>query len=91
MPGARYLRISLDRRYGSGQRLTLLGHELQHAVEIADAPWVTDHEGVATLYRSIGFRSDNGHDDCYDSRLAIETGHQVQREFLAAFSAAGSR
>jgi hypothetical protein len=91
VPGARYLRISLDRRYAGAQRLALLGHELQHAVEIADAPWVTDHQGVASLYRSIGFRSDNGHDDCYDSRLAIETGRQVQREVLAAASTAGSR
>jgi hypothetical protein len=91
VPGARYLRISLDRRYAGAQRLALLGHELQHAVEIADAPWVADHAGVASLYRSIGFRSDNGHDDCYDSRLAIEVGRQVQRESLAAASSAGSR
>jgi hypothetical protein len=91
VPGARYLRISIDRRIAGAQRLALLGHELQHAVEIADAAWVTDHEGVASLYRSIGFRSDNGRDDCYDSRLAIETGHRIQREVLAAFSAAGIR
>jgi hypothetical protein len=52
---------------------------------------VTDHEGVASLYRSIGFRSDNGHADCYDSRLAIETGHQVQREVVAAFNGATNR
>jgi hypothetical protein len=91
VPGARYLRISIDRRYGGCQRLALLGHELQHAVEIADAPWVTDDHGVASLYKAIGFRSDTGRSDCYDSRLAIETGHQVQREFLAAASSAGSR
>jgi hypothetical protein len=91
VPGGRYLRISLDRRMAGAQRLSLLGHELQHAVEIAGAPWVTDHEGVASLYRSIGFRSDNGHDDCYDSQLAIDTGRQVQREFLAAAGSAGSR
>jgi hypothetical protein len=89
--GARYLRISIDRRIAGSQRLALLGHELQHAVEIADAPWVTSHEGVATLYKSIGFRSDNGHDDCYESRPAIEAGRQVQREFLAAAGSSGSR
>jgi len=91
VPGARYLRISLDRRIAGTQRLALLGHELQHAVEIADASWVTDHESVASLYKSIGFRSDTGHADCYDSRLAIEAGHQVQRELLAVTSAGGSR
>ena len=87
----RYLRISLDRRYAGTQRLAVLGHELQHAVEIADAPSVADNEGVAALYQSIGFRSDNGRHDCYDSRLAIETGRQVQREILSAASSADSR
>jgi hypothetical protein len=91
VPGRRYLRLSLDRRYAGARRLALLGHELQHAVEIADAPSVVDDEGVAALYRSIGFRSDNGRPDCYDSRLAIEVGSQVQREILAAASSAGSR
>jgi hypothetical protein len=90
VPDRRYLRISLDRRYAGTRRLALLGHELQHAVEIADAPSVADDEGVAALYKSIGFRSDNGHHDSYDSWLAIETGRQVQREILAA-SSAGTR
>ena len=43
------------------------------------------------LYSAIGFRSENGHVDCYDSRQAIETGRQVQREILAAASATGGR
>jgi hypothetical protein len=90
VPGRRYLRISFDRRYAGAQRLALLGHELQHAVEIADAPSVADDEGVAALYKSIGFRSDRRR-ECYDSRLAIETGRQVQREILAAANSAGSR
>ena len=84
VPGRRYLRISIDRRRLDCQRLAILGHELQHAVEIADAPGATDQESVASLYRTIGFRSDTGRRDCYDSRLAIDTGLQVQREILAA-------
>jgi hypothetical protein len=91
VPGRRYLRISIDRRIGGCQRLAILGHELQHAVEIADARAVTDQEGVASLYRRIGFRSDNGRNDCFESRLAIETGLRVQREALAATAATGSQ
>ena len=72
VPGRRYLRIAIDRRNAGCQRLAILGHELQHAVEIADAPSVTDQRAVASLYSAIGFRSDNGRDDCFDSRLAIE-------------------
>jgi hypothetical protein len=80
-PGRRYLRVSIDRRIGGCQRLALLGHELQHAVEIADAMEVVDAEGVASLYKRIGFRSDRGR-DCYDSQLAIQTGQRIQREVL---------
>jgi hypothetical protein len=82
--GRRYLRIAIDRRYLGCQRLAVLGHELQHAVEIADAPGATDQDSVASLYRTIGFRSDTGRDNCFDSRLAIDTGLQVRREILAA-------
>jgi hypothetical protein len=84
VPGRRYLRITIDRRNIGCQRLAILGHELQHAAEIADAAAATDQESVASLYRTIGFRSDTGCHDCFDSRLAIETGQQVQREALAA-------
>jgi hypothetical protein len=88
--GRRYLRISIDRRTAGCQRLAILGHELQHAVEIAEAADAVDQETMASLYRRIGFRSANGRQDSFDSRLAIETGQQVRREALAA-SAAGSR
>ena len=88
VPGRRYLRISIDRRHADCRRLAILGHELQHAVEIADAPGATDQDSVAALYRTIGFRSDTGRRDCFDSQLAIDTGLQVQREILAATRAA---
>src|SRR5471030_219953 len=39
--GRRYLRIAIDRRYAGCLRLGILGHELRHAVEIADAAGVT--------------------------------------------------
>jgi hypothetical protein len=91
VPGRRYLRISIDRRNFGCQRLAILGHELQHAVEIADAAAAIDQEGVASLYRTIGFRSDPGCEACFDSRLAIETGRRVQREALAAGRQVGSR
>jgi hypothetical protein len=84
VPGRRYLRISIDRRSIGCQRLAILGHELQHAVEIADAAEATDQESVASLYKRIGFRSDNGLKSSFDSRLAIETGQRIRKEALAA-------
>lgn len=81
--GRRYLRISIDRRHTGCQRIAILGHELQHAAEIADAAWVTDQHGIASLYRGIGFKSGPAEADCFDSRLAIATGRIIQREVLA--------
>ena len=49
--------VSLDRRSGPCQRIAILGHELQHAVEIADEPSVTSDRALAALYQRIGFRS----------------------------------
>ena len=34
----------------------LLVHELQHAVEVADVPWVVTTDAFRALYREIGRR-----------------------------------
>ena len=53
--GARFLRISINVRNPVWDRVALLAHELQHAVEIAAATDVRDDEGVRRLYARIGF------------------------------------
>src|SRR5438445_3650089 len=40
--GRRYVYIVVDPRYAGCQLIALLGHELQHVVEIADEPSVVD-------------------------------------------------
>lgn len=52
--GQRYLRITLDPRIRNHAAIALLAHELQHAREIADRPWVIDQSTVERLYREIG-------------------------------------
>jgi hypothetical protein len=53
----RVLRITL--RLGSQRTVAvaLLGHELQHVVEVARAPEVVSLEGFGRLFRAIGLRS----------------------------------
>lgn len=80
VPGRRYLRVSIARRLVGCQRLAILGHELQHAVEIAESRRVTDQTTLAELYRRIGFRSTGSHLDCYDSVGAILAGRTVAKE-----------
>jgi hypothetical protein len=91
VPGRRYLRVSIDRRYTACQRIAILGHELHHAVEIAESPSVTDDTTLVALYLRIGFRSAGAHLDCFDSVGAILAGRIVEKELQAAARAAGSR
>jgi hypothetical protein len=85
---ARYLRIELDGRGNLFEIVSLLGHELQHAVEIADAPHIRDSRGVATMYLRVGDTS-----TWYDSVAARATGERVRDELARAAprGSAGSR
>jgi hypothetical protein len=85
-PGRRYVRISIDRRNVGCQRIAILGHELQHAVEIAESPAVVDETTLVGLYRRIGFRSAGAHVDCFDSVGAILAGQTVRKEVLARYT-----
>ncbi len=82
--GARYLRISLDPRMHDDVATALLGHELQHAVEIAEASWVVDHETLARLYTHIGDESHSGtRSGNVDTMRARETARHVLNEVRA--------
>jgi hypothetical protein len=54
--GTRYLMVRVD-RWGRApwDRVAQLAHELQHAMEIAQAPEVQDAASLARLYRRIGW------------------------------------
>jgi hypothetical protein len=94
MPGGLQGRLTFmskggDRRYvivriasgltGTAQ-IAILGHELQHAVEIARARTVVDDESLAAEYRRIGFASGALQGTGYDSRAAIDAGDRVRSE-----------
>jgi hypothetical protein len=76
----RYVRVTLELDPETDAGLALLGHELWHALELAEAPWVTDDAGVHSLYQKIGFRTCEGSLRCYDTEAAVATGRQVLRE-----------
>jgi hypothetical protein len=78
--GWRYVRVTIDPKVRGCQRLAILGHELQHVVEIADATSVVDARSLATWYRRIGFWSGDDHEDRLDTLAAMQAGWQVQRE-----------
>jgi hypothetical protein len=82
----RFLRIDINPRIPPGDRVPLLAHELQHVVEMADAPDVRDDEGVRKLYRRIGTASDADHYETAAARrveraVRIELGHESARRY----------
>jgi hypothetical protein len=72
----RYLRVSVDVRMTRKGQIAYLGHELQHAVEIANAPEVVDAATLEAYYRRVGEESVDG----YDTPAAREMGLTVWNE-----------
>lgn len=76
----RYLRIQITMSGTQDELIALIGHELRHAVEVADAPDVRNESGLVRLYKRIGVR--NGTPHCYETEAAQTTARIVRRELL---------
>jgi hypothetical protein len=76
--GRRYVNVRLSCALTDEPLIAALGHELRHAVEIADAPSVVDVASLAALYGRIGFASHGvPHGAGFESRAAIESARRV--------------
>lgn len=75
--GYRYLRIDLDRALMPDARAAILGHELQHAREIARSG-AESQEEVRALFRAIGTLVNDG--QTYETYEAVSTTLRVWRE-----------
>jgi hypothetical protein len=82
-PYGRYVRITLEADDASDAVVALLGHELRHAVEAADAPAVTDQPTYHTLYRAIGRSFCGPPKWCFDTADAVSAGRDIYRELRA--------
>jgi len=80
--GWRYLAVELDNRGGPIDLLSVLAHELQHVLEIADAPEVVDAESLARFYRRIGIETiePGRRAESFETQLALDMGHRVHHE-----------
>ena len=78
--GQRYVRIQIVTRGAPDDEVALLGHELQHALEVAEEAGVCDQATLTALYERIGRR---GGRHLYDTRAAQEIGRVIRRELLA--------
>jgi len=78
----RYLRIQVRSVLSPDDMISVIGHELQHAFEIASAPAVHDEAAMRKLYERIGVgRTDVHGFDTDAARLAGETVRRELRRF----------
>jgi hypothetical protein len=78
--GPRYVRIQIALRGAPDDSIAVIGHELQHAIEVAQETGVDDQTKLAALYQRIGTR---GGPHVYDTIAAQEVGRMVRRDLLA--------
>jgi hypothetical protein len=78
--GQRYVRIQIALRGAPDDSVALLGHELQHAIEVAQATEVNNDADLSALYRRIGLP---GGVHAFDTLAAREVGRIVRRELHA--------
>lgn len=79
--GRRYVNVRVSCALNDAEQIAALGHELRHAVEIAEAASVIDTASLAREYQRIGFASyaapaGSG----FETRAAIEAARQVWSE-----------
>ena len=81
----RYLRIEVGWQGSEARSIAALGHELQHAVEVADAPTIRDEASFGREFARIGYPSSAVQfgEDRYDTRAAVDAGYRVWQELAS--------
>jgi hypothetical protein len=87
--GLRYVLVQVAGGHAAHRTISTLGHELQHAVEIAERPAIVDGASLAREYGRFGVPgvAAGRRATAFDSAAAIDAGQRIWRE-LAAFGAA---
>jgi hypothetical protein len=85
----RYLRIALNPTNTRRQMIAMIGHELQHAVEIANEPTIRSRRDLEKHYKRIGIAG--SHDEMWDTEAARDAGRVVAREVKQSREMARSR
>jgi hypothetical protein len=76
----RYLRIQIAAASRGNELIALVGHELQHALEVAESPGVRDEQSLIALYEAIGHGAKGRHR--YDTMAAQSAGRKVRLELI---------
>ena len=79
----RYLRIAVEIAGSERRLVSLLAHELQHAVEVAHAPEVRDPESLERFFERLAIGFGCGLTACFETRAAMSVEYIVEEEFSA--------
>jgi hypothetical protein len=79
-PACRFVRIRYDIHLSDSRAIAMIGHELRHALEIADHPEVVDNLSLSAMYKRYGRQVTDG--EMYDSIEAVAIGHTILQELL---------
>lgn len=79
----RYLRIGVETQGAERRLVSLLGHELQHAVEVAQSPDVRDAESLERMFSRLALKFGCGGTTCSETQAAKDIEHIVSEEFAA--------
>jgi hypothetical protein len=79
--GIRYLMVRLAWDQIVARKIAILGHELQHALEVAANPDIVSAGTMALAYERFGFKRRRALDRVdFDTVAAIDTGIAIWRE-----------
>jgi hypothetical protein len=76
----RFLHIALNAMKGADRLVELLGHELQHAVEIGAQPDLRDGYALAESFAALGWSLSGGHFETEDASTVED---QIRQELHA--------
>ena len=82
----RYVRLSINPELSTDVAISTLGHELQHALEVAKAPQIVNEQSLVAYYRTHGDGS-RAEINGWDTEAARVVGNFVRRDLAAARTA----
>jgi hypothetical protein len=77
----RFFKIVIHPEAPRADLIAILGHELQHAVEVSAAPEICDAASLATYFRRIGRRIGTS---TFETDAAIYVGQQVRADLVTS-------
>jgi hypothetical protein len=76
----RYLHVAVEIAGSERRLVSLLAHELQHAVEVAQTPNARDEEGLARMFSRLAVKFGCGGTNCLETQAAKDVEHLVNQE-----------